>query len=125
MQRIFAPFAAASAISFKCFSIASRLIFSRGSSVAVAQVAWMRAQRTIRGIYIFLSTFKRLEKSQYKAKPNANVTNQAYVYKVSKRPGMATCPPGVVAARRNPGTTGAIATTKATIARQFVPFEYE
>src|SRR5215831_19354214 len=47
MHRILAPFTAASSMSLRCFSIESRLIFSRDSSVGVVQVAWISAQRTV------------------------------------------------------------------------------
>src|SRR5436190_16679755 len=123
MQRIWAPLAAASPINRRCFSIASRLIFSRGSSVGVVHVAWISAHRIIRDISLPFYEFR--ESSQYKTNAKPNVTNHAYVYNVSSIPGIATWPPGVVAARRNPGTTGATATTNANIARQFIPFAYE
>jgi hypothetical protein len=42
---------------------------------------------------------------------------------VSKKVGSGSCPPGVVAARMKPGTTGAIAARRAIKARQLMPFE--
>ena len=67
--------------------------------------------------------FAEPESNQYNTNPKEKVTNQAYVYSVSRNPGTATCPPGVVAARINPGTTGATAITSVTIARQLMPLE--
>src|SRR4051812_34365171 len=57
MQRIFTPFAAASAISFRCFSMESCLIFSSDSCVGVLQVAWIKPHRTVPGITNVLSEF--------------------------------------------------------------------
>src|ERR1044072_8554899 len=52
MQSICTPCAAASSMSFKCFSMLSRLISSMGASVGAALVACMSPHLTVRGMKV-------------------------------------------------------------------------